>query len=144
MTVQIASEAMMPIGRSRPGRSVSSASVDTASKPMYAKKTIAAPENVPRQPLGWNGVQFFAIVDGDTYHSPSATKKTRTATLTTTIALLNRADSSIPRTRTTVIAAVMSSASRLKTIGTPKRTGAPPKSMAYCCGFAASAACAVR
>jgi hypothetical protein len=42
----------------RCGSFVSSAAVETASKPMKAKKTMAAPWWIPRQPLGANGVQF--------------------------------------------------------------------------------------
>jgi hypothetical protein len=41
--VQIASPPRMPIGRLRCGFFVSSAAVEMASKPMYAKKTMAAP-----------------------------------------------------------------------------------------------------
>ena len=48
--VQIPSEPMMPIGRSRCGRRVSSAAVATMSKPMKAKKTIAAPAKMPAHP----------------------------------------------------------------------------------------------
>ncbi len=49
-TVQIASEAMMPMGMSRCGFLVSSAVVATTSKPMYAKKTRAAPAKMPPTP----------------------------------------------------------------------------------------------
>ena len=40
----------MPTGRSRFGFLVSSAAVATTSKPMKAKKTIAAPAKMPPQP----------------------------------------------------------------------------------------------
>jgi len=43
---------MMPIGRSRAGFRASSAVVETASNPMYAKKMKAAPPNMPAQPKG--------------------------------------------------------------------------------------------
>ena len=49
---------MMPIGMSRPGFLHSSAHVETASKPMYAKKMIAAPAPIPGKPFGANGCQF--------------------------------------------------------------------------------------
>src|SRR3546814_20749712 len=49
-TVQIASEPRMPIGRSRCGLRVSSAAVETASKPRYAKKIVAAPVMNPTTP----------------------------------------------------------------------------------------------
>ena len=58
MTVQTTRVAMMPIGMSRCGFFVSSAAVETASKPMYAKKMIAAADEIPVQPFGANGVQF--------------------------------------------------------------------------------------
>ena len=50
------SEPMMPRGRSRFGSLVSSAAVATMSKPMKAKKTIAAPARMPPTPnvLGVN------------------------------------------------------------------------------------------
>ena len=43
---------MMPNGRSRDGFLASSAVVETASKPMYAKKMKAAPPNIPANPNG--------------------------------------------------------------------------------------------
>src|SRR5215510_11335543 len=56
--VQMTSDAMIPIGRSRRGFLASSAVVDTASKPMYAKKATAAAAIMPDQPYGANGDQF--------------------------------------------------------------------------------------
>ena len=44
------SDPMMPIGRSRCGFLHSCAAVETASKPMYAKKTVAAPCKIPDVP----------------------------------------------------------------------------------------------
>ena len=52
---------MIPRGRSRPGFLVSSAAVETASKPMYAKKMSEAPLRMPWSPLGANGVQFVGV-----------------------------------------------------------------------------------
>ena len=49
---------MIPRGSVRCGSRVSSATVETASKPMKAKKTIAAPAPMPLQPFGANGVKF--------------------------------------------------------------------------------------
>ena len=49
---------MIPIGMSRFGLIDSSAAVDTASKPMYAKKTKKAPKSVPPHPNGKYGVQL--------------------------------------------------------------------------------------
>ena len=53
--VEMISEPMIPIGKSREGLRVSSATVDTASNPMYAKKTMAAPDCTPAQPFGRKG-----------------------------------------------------------------------------------------
>ena len=58
--IQMTMEAMMPIGRSRDGRLHSSADVATASKPMYEKKTIAAPLQTPRTPKGVKGDKLAA------------------------------------------------------------------------------------
>ncbi len=55
------SEAMMPIGRSRCGFLASSAVVETASKPIYAKKTTAAAAMTPEKPYGMNGVQLSGL-----------------------------------------------------------------------------------
>ena len=46
----------IPRGRSPPGLRVSSAVVETASKPMNAKKMIAAPAWMPLRPFGENGM----------------------------------------------------------------------------------------
>ena len=61
MIVQTMRLAMMPNGMSRCGSFVSSAAVETASNPMYAKKMIAAADEMPCQPLGANGVQFSGL-----------------------------------------------------------------------------------
>jgi len=46
-TVQMISEAMMPIGTSLDGFLASSEWTETESNPIYAKKIIAAPANMP-------------------------------------------------------------------------------------------------
>ena len=51
----------MPMGRSRRGLRHSSAAVETASKPMKAKNTTAAPAWMPAQPLGAKGCQFSGL-----------------------------------------------------------------------------------
>ena len=48
--VQMASDPRMPRGMSRCGFRASCAEVDTASKPMYAKKITPAPRRTPLQP----------------------------------------------------------------------------------------------
>ena len=55
-TVQTISDPMMPRGKLRCGSRVSSAAVETASKPMYEKNASEAPVQMPAKPLGANGV----------------------------------------------------------------------------------------
>ena len=117
--MQIASEPRIPRGMSRPGFSHSSAAVEIASKPMYAKKMREAPVQTPWRPPGKNGCQFA----GFTHIAPTTMKNSSVRSFRTTITLLNRADSLTPMTRIHVIAAVMTTARRLQTIGIPARTG---------------------
>src|SRR6185503_12789444 len=105
------SDAMMPIGRSLFGFLASSAVVDTASKPMYAKKTTAAAAVTPGHPYGANGDQFF----GTTYPTPTMMKNTTAASLTATMAALKRALSRTPITRSVLMRSTMSTAGRLIT-----------------------------
>ena len=83
-TVQTASEAMMPIGRSRCGLRASSAAVETASKPIYAKKISDAPFITPLKPNGMKLSQFAGLT------CPAATKMKRmtTVSLMSTAAVL--------------------------------------------------------
>src|SRR5215212_4643447 len=97
--VQMTSEAMMPMGRSRLGFFASSAVVDTASNPMYAKKTTAAPVMTPEKPYGMNGDQF----SGFTYVNPTRMKNATAASLIATIAALNSALSRTPTTSSTMM-----------------------------------------
>ncbi len=67
-TVQIASDPRIPVGRSFCGFLVSCAAVETASKPMYAKKTAEAPRMMPEKPKrpgpslgGMNGMPVLAM-----------------------------------------------------------------------------------
>ena len=83
---------MIPIGMSRCGRFVSSAVVETASKPMNAKNTIAAPLITPVNPFGMYGCQF----PGFTMKPPKEMTKTTTATFRTTMAVFALALSRIP------------------------------------------------
>ena len=100
----------MPIGMSRPGLRHSSAAVETASNPMKAKKIRLAPIQTPVNPFGMNGDQF----EGFTYIAPTTMKKTRMRSFSTTITLLNRADSFTPMTSIHVTKATTPPASRLK------------------------------
>ena len=59
--VQTIRLAIIPIGKSRFGFFVSSAVVETASNPMKAKNTIAAPPITPPKPLGMNGCQLRRV-----------------------------------------------------------------------------------
>ena len=83
---------MIPIGMSRCGLRVSSAVVETASNPMKAKNTMAAPPIMPAKPVGMKGCQFV----GFTRKAPKEMKKTTTATLVITIHVFVLALSRIP------------------------------------------------
>src|SRR5207302_9599272 len=91
-TVQIIRLAMMPIGMSRCGLRASSAVVDTTSKPMNAKNTIAAPLMRPGKPCGINGCQFV----GFTMNATNAVTNTTTAVLMITIVVVVYELSRIP------------------------------------------------
>src|SRR6202041_83597 len=75
--VQITRLPIRPIGMLRWGFLVSSAAVDTASKPTYAKNIEAAAPPMPSQPNGANGAKFSALMTG----SASAQNSTKAATL---------------------------------------------------------------
>ena len=62
MNVQIDMDASNPMGMLRPGFLTSSAMVETASKPKYAKNTTEAALKVPRIPDGRKkGVRFLVF-----------------------------------------------------------------------------------
>ena len=84
--------AIMPMGKSRFGLFVSSAVVETASNPMKAKKTIAAPPITPPKPLGMNGCQLVGL----TMKEPKEITKMTTATLMMTMVVFVVALSRIP------------------------------------------------
>src|SRR5208337_1015619 len=99
----------MPMGISFCGLIDSWATVETASKPIYAKKTTAAPRTIPLQPyspgprlggmkaaVGLLGVTQFEAL---TNQAPARMKITITRSFTATIALFTLADSLIPITR---------------------------------------------
>ena len=65
---------MIPMGKSHRGLRHSSEAVNTASKPMNAKKTTAAPAHTPGQRLGMKGCKF----SGFTYIEPTMTKNAST------------------------------------------------------------------
>ena len=68
----IASDPRMPIGTSRWGFFVSSAVVATTSKPMKAKKTIAAPAMTPPMPKTAGSRPKIELMSGDFQKPPSA------------------------------------------------------------------------
>ena len=67
----IASELMIPIGRSRCGFLVSSAVVATTSKPMNAKNTTAAPDTTPAMPNTAGSRPSRVSISGAFSHPPS-------------------------------------------------------------------------
>jgi hypothetical protein len=107
----------MPIGRSRCGFLASCAAVETASKPMYAKKMTPAPAVMPPQPnspcfpvgSGMNGDQFA----GSMYDAPKTITSRTTSSFATTIMLLTAADSRMPMTSRAVSTTQSSTAGRL-------------------------------
>src|SRR2546430_1823007 len=114
----MSSDPMMPIGMSFCGFFASCAAVLTASNPMYAKNTIAAPVMTPLQPYspgpslgGMNGFQFAEW----TACAAPKMKSSTTASFTNTMTLLTFADSLMPTTRSVVMIAMMMTAGRLKT-----------------------------
>src|SRR6266849_2560246 len=122
-TVQMRSEPMIPIGMSFCGFLASCAAVLTASKPIYAKNTIAPPVNTPLQPNspatgtpsltvcgGMNGCQ----VAGLTAWAANTMNTNTTASLMRTITLLTLAGSRIPITRGVVPSAMMITAGKLQ------------------------------
>ena len=104
------------MGRSRCGLRDSCAAVETASNPMYAKKTIVAPCSTPEAPnrpkapsfAGTNGCQFSVL----TKRAANAMKSSTTVTFMNTMIVLKRADSLIPRTSSAVTASTTSTAGR--------------------------------
>src|SRR5512141_1339574 len=87
---------------------------------------IAAPALMPLKPLGAKPpVAGLCQLIGLMSVAPTAQKKRMIAILSTTIALLELADSRMPMTRMTVISATIRNAGRLKITGRPKRCGAP-------------------
>src|SRR3954466_7514160 len=108
MTVQIAREPRMPIGMSRFGFFASWAAVDTASKPMKAKKTTPAAPRMPMMPpygcvtpwgvvyvvgVGMYGVWFAGFMKPQ----PMTMTISTIATLVITMTVLTVADSCMPR-----------------------------------------------
>lgn len=114
-TAHTASDAMMPIGRSRFGFFTSSAADDTASKPMNAKNITAAAPNTPFQPCGMNGFQFAGV----TWNKPTAITSSTTDTLMNTMMLLMRVDSRMPIDSSVVITIITRNAGRLNHVTTP-------------------------
>src|SRR4051812_3857027 len=84
-TVQMTSEPRMPMGMSLRGSFASWPAVETASKPMYAKKTMVAARMMPSQPnwfstpvgSGMNGCQLA----GFTKNAPTTMNAMITVTL---------------------------------------------------------------
>ena len=104
---------------SRCGLRASCADVDTASKPMYAKKITPAPRRTPLQPYspkvpvfgGMNGCQFA----GSMNIAPAPITISRSAILSTTMTAFTDADSRTPMISSAVTATVIATAGTLKT-----------------------------
>src|SRR2546427_7535308 len=131
-TVQTSSDPMMPIGMSFCGFFASCAAVLTASNPMYAKNTIAAPAMTPLQPYspgpsfgGMNGFQFAEV----TACAAPKMKSSTTASFTNTMPLLTAADYLMPTTTRVVMLSMICTRGWSKTEGggwrSRVRTGLP-------------------
>src|SRR5512137_1837661 len=107
--VQMTRLAMRPMGMLRCGSLVSSAAVDTASKPTKAKKMIEAAATALPGPKGMNGTKFSDCMAG----TESAMNAASAATLTTTSTALTVALSLVPTTSSAVTATEMNTAGRL-------------------------------
>src|SRR3990170_2098385 len=103
------SDAMMANGMSFCGFFVSSATVEMASNPMYAKKITNAPSEMPSNPLGANGVQL----SGFTNRAPTTMNSSTMAILRNTEMLFTHALSLMPMTSTQVMSATIATAGRL-------------------------------
>src|ERR1700761_9717839 len=88
---------------------VSSAAVDTASKPTYAKKIEAAAPPMPSQPKGANGSKLEVLMTG----SASAQNSTKAATLMQTNTAFTVALSRVPSASSVVTSTAMNTAGRL-------------------------------
>jgi hypothetical protein len=108
--VAISSEPQMAIGRSLLGFWASSLPVETASKPMKAKKITEAAVTIPSRPLGANGrrLPLSKTVAATTMN------RTSTASLTNTMTVLVLAVSRAPFISRAVTATTMRTAGRLK------------------------------
>src|SRR6476469_2597208 len=102
---------MTAMGKSRPGFLDSSDPVETASKPIYAKKITPAAAVTPAAPWGANGTKF------PLWNAVKATmmKKIKIASLITTMTALTVVLSRVPRVSNTVITATMNTAVILNT-----------------------------
>jgi hypothetical protein len=108
--VAISSEPQIAIGRSLLGFLASSLPVETASKPMKAKKMTEAAVTMPSRPLGANGLRLSLskTVAATTMNSSS------TASLTNTMMVFVLAVSRAPFMSRAVTATTMRTAGRLK------------------------------
>ena len=93
-------------------REVMQSQIEIASKPIKAKKTIAAPPITPPNPLGIKGCQFVGL----TIKEPNAITKITTASFMMTIVVLAVALSRMPKIRSAVTAATMMNAGKSKAI----------------------------
>src|SRR5262249_33821655 len=121
--VQTMSDPKIPTGISFCGFFASCAAVETASKPIYAKKTTLAPRNIPDQPnepnepvLGGTKTAQLACDWAEwfrTYGNATAMKVNTAINFTKTMPVLKFADSLMPMMRIVVTAMMARNATRL-------------------------------
>ena len=107
--MQMNTERIMPIGKSRSGFLHSSADVATASKPMYEKKTMAVPLSIPWTPKGAKGSKLVMSTCGVAIQ----TKAIIAANVTKTRIVFSLALCFVPLIRTKASNKIMMTAGRL-------------------------------
>ena len=111
-------EPTIPIGKFRCGFTTSSAVVETASKPIYAKNINEAPFATPNQPNGINGCQLLVSICVDA----TTTNIRMTNNLIPTIALLKRVLERTPQINNTLVTEIIPNAKKSIAIVEPTRT----------------------
>ncbi len=114
----------MPRGKSRFGLAHSSAVVEMASKPIYAKKTDETPRNTPDMPFGKNGDQLLILSSVKITQKPTTAINASTNNFSITIKLALFLLSLIPMYARKVTKATIRNAGKFSTICQPPIIGA--------------------
>jgi len=116
-TTQMSSEMRIPRGIVFCGLIVSCAVVTSASNPIYAKNTTAAPRNIPLHPKCPNSSVFSGIygtqLEVSTYDNPEPINSNMTITFTTTNTLFSLEEFFVPSRWNAVSRTMMQTAGKL-------------------------------